>query len=70
MAHEHQHVDLVTLEEVHELLAKTEFASIHDLAGGVDLVDLAGSLDRTRATVTPNPPPAAPGTLPPLPRRH
>lgn len=67
----HDHVDLVTLEEVQRLLADTDFATIDDLKSVGGLGSLAGALDPAG-----KPAAAAPvvtsldGNEPPLPRRR
>jgi hypothetical protein len=67
----HDHVDLVTLEEVHRLLADTEFATIDDLKAAGGMASLAPAVDSSRAASPPSG--AAPidsGGQPPLPRRR
>lgn len=63
----HDHVDLVTLEEVHRLLNDTEFASADDLQGAGSLSALAGALDAARPSNSPAPIDSS-GT--PLPKRR
>ena len=70
MADHSASIDLRTLEEVHRLLAASDFATADDLTrrGGVD--HLAAGRHRTRATVPPPPLPADSGVAAPLPRRR
>lgn len=44
MAEKHEHIDLVTLEQVQRLLTDTDFASVQDLASSGALGELSGNL--------------------------
>ncbi len=50
MASNHKHIDLVTLEQVQQLLSDTDFASVQDIARSGALGDLGGAVS-TRPTV-------------------
>lgn len=69
VADRHEHVDLVTLEEVHRLLDKTDFASIDELASRAGVNEMAAVLASCR-TQTAASPQLESGSTHPLPRRH
>lgn len=65
VADKHEHIDLVTLEEVQRLLADTDFASARDIAGTVG--DISGLAPVRRLATSTG---VEAGDHSPLPRRR